>query len=264
MARLEFWPWPLTCTDRALDPASWHGPTWLLIKPPTCTDRALDLSSDMVRLDSWPRPDMTQSNSWPIASRLNPTRLLASPPNNGLAWTWFNLLSNDLRKLLISFHCHTYQLTSADICTEPGTVVANLLPIVWEGGRHGLINYICRHLKLLTCNGTLRHAFITVYFINWRYSQSCWYFRPSFVKCCPANLLSGSTVPPPPFPVLISILYTGIQCVKWGGGLWGSGPQTDKHLPQSPQSFLDDDILHWLLWVLSFYGGPYLLPEVKF
>jgi hypothetical protein len=34
-------------------------------------------------------------------------------------------------------------------------------------------------------------------FIDWRYRQSCWYFRPSFVTCCPANLLFGSTLPPP-------------------------------------------------------------------
>jgi hypothetical protein len=37
-------------------------------------------------------------------------------------------------------------------------------------------------------------------FIDWRYSQSCWYFRPSFVNCCPSNLLSGSTFLTP-FPV---------------------------------------------------------------
>ncbi len=49
-------------------------------------------------------------------------------------------------------------------------------------------------------------------FIDWRYSQSCWYFRPSFVNCCPSNLLSGLTLPSP-FPVWISILV----CV-WGGG----------------------------------------------
>ncbi len=29
-------------------------------------------------------------------------------------------------------------------------------------------------------------------------SQLCWYFRPSFVNCCPSNLLSGSTLPTPP------------------------------------------------------------------
>jgi hypothetical protein len=37
-------------------------------------------------------------------------------------------------------------------------------------------------------------------FIDWRYSQSCWYFRRSFVNYCPSNLLAGSP-PPPPFPV---------------------------------------------------------------
>ncbi len=49
-------------------------------------------------------------------------------------------------------------------------------------------------------------------------SQSRWYFRPSFVNCCPSNLLSVS--PLPPFPVLISILYTRIWCVR-GGGIGG-------------------------------------------
>ncbi len=42
---------------------------------------------------------------------------------------------------------------------------------------------------------------------------------------------------------------------KYVWGVWGSGPQTDRHLTQSPftgQFFLDDDILHCLLRVLSF------------
>jgi hypothetical protein len=30
-------------------------------------------------------------------------------------------------------------------------------------------------------------------FLGWRYSQSCWYFRPSFVNCCLSLLLSDST-----------------------------------------------------------------------
>jgi hypothetical protein len=34
-------------------------------------------------------------------------------------------------------------------------------------------------------------------FIDWRYSQACWYFRPGFVNCCPSILLSGSTLPSP-------------------------------------------------------------------
>jgi hypothetical protein len=42
-------------------------------------------------------------------------------------------------------------------------------------------------------------------------------------------------------------------------GVWGSGPQADKHLPQSPftgQFFLNDDILHFLIaFYESFYGA---------
>jgi hypothetical protein len=42
-------------------------------------------------------------------------------------------------------------------------------------------------------------------------------------------------------------VYTYTVCE--GGGVWGSGPQTDKHLPQSPFTgqLLDDDIFHCLL-----------------
>ncbi len=84
--------------------------------------------------------------------------------------------------------------------------------------------------KKLACKGTL--GLCLSEFIDWRYSQSCWYFRTSFVNCCPSDLLSDSTLPTPsPFSVLISILYTRIQCVR---GVWGSGPKTDKHLPQTP------------------------------
>jgi hypothetical protein len=53
-------------------------------------------------------------------------------------------------------------------------------------------------------------------FIDWRYSQSCWYFRPSFVNYCPSNLLFGLTLPPlppPPFPCF-KVQYTVYrQCV---------------------------------------------------
>ncbi len=52
-------------------------------------------------------------------------------------------------------------------------------------------------------------------FIDWRYSQSCWYFRSCIVNCCHSNLLSSSiSLSPPPFLVWISMLYT----VCKGGG----------------------------------------------
>ncbi len=139
---------------------------------------------------------------------------------------------------------------------------------------HGLINFIdikakCRHLKQwpVSCKGTLRKVFIRVYSLD-ILSQSCWYFRPSFVNCCPYNLLFSSTPhPPSKFPVSKYNIYR--QCVV-GRGLgvlilvgdhilqefnnlyltrlktykiarppqtktWERrGPQTDKHLPQSP------------------------------
>ncbi len=77
-----------------------------------------------------------------------------------------------------------------------------------------------RHLTKLTCKVTLRQVVIRVYRLD-IHSQSCWYFRPSFVNCCPSNPLSVSTIRP--FPVWISILYTVYTRI-----------QTNKHLPQSP------------------------------
>ncbi len=57
-------------------------------------------------------------------------------------------------------------------------------------------------------------------FIDWRYSQSYWYFRPSFVNCCPSNFLSGSTLlPPSPLPCVNKYtVYTYTVCK---GGRYG-------------------------------------------
>ncbi len=105
------------------------------------------------------------------------------------------------------------------------------------GNNHGPINYTdtkakCRHLKKFTCKGTARQLlFMRVFRLEIQSVMLVfYYFRPSFVDCCP-SYLTGST--PPPFPVWISILYARIQCVR-GGEVWGSGPQTDKHLPRRP------------------------------
>jgi hypothetical protein len=71
----------------------------------------------------------------------------------------------------------------------------------------------------LTCKGTLSG------FIDWRYIQSWWYFRPSFLNCFPSNLLSGSTLshPSPLSCVNKSTVYKknnkSIQCVRGYGVL---------------------------------------------
>ncbi len=91
----------------------------------------------------------------------------------------------------------------------------------------GLINYIdskakCRHLKNWPVKGLCGRCWSE--FIDWRYSPSCWYFRPSFLNFCPSNLRSGSTLPPSP-PSLCEvycIVYTRTQCVRgWEYGVLG-------------------------------------------
>ncbi len=94
----------------------------------------------------------------------------------------------------------------------------------------------------VTCKGTLRQ-YLSV-FTDWRYSQSSGHFRPSFVNCCPSNLLSGSTLPPPPFPAWIIILYRVLGLIQ----------KTSAEKSFFRSIFLDDNILNWLLWVLSCFA----------
>ncbi len=99
--------------------------------------------------------------------------------------------------------------------------------------------------------------------IDWRYSQSCWYFRPSFVNCglClwpPLTFSLGSNLPPPPCPfhVWISILFARIQYVR-GGGLYGVLDLSQINTCRKVHLLVN--FLRWrhfalhFLWVLSFY-----------
>jgi hypothetical protein len=67
--------------------------------------------------------------------------------------------------------------------------------------------------------------------LDWGYSQSCWYFRPSFVKCFPSNFLSGSSLHPSPslswLNQYIHLYIVYVYVVTGGEGA------SDKHLPQS-------------------------------
>ncbi len=69
--------------------------------------------------------------------------------------------------------------------------------------------------KKFTWTGTLRQMLIRVYSLKIQSVMLVLYCRPSFVNCCPYNLLYGSTLPPP-FPVWIIILYTRIPCARGG------------------------------------------------
>jgi hypothetical protein len=54
--------------------------------------------------------------------------------------------------------------------------------------------------------GTLRQAFIRV--ARLEIQSVLWVFSSQLVDCCHSNLLSGSTLPPPPFPVLsMSLIF---------------------------------------------------------
>ncbi len=65
------------------------------------------------------------------------------------------------------------------------------------GSRHGPNNY--KDTRPYKC----RLYWCLIEFIDWRYSQSCRYFRPALVKHCP------------------SALYTYTHTVWKGGGVWG-------------------------------------------
>ncbi len=71
-------------------------------------------------------------------------------------------------------------------------------------------------------------------------------FRLSFVNCCPSH-------PPSPLPCVNK--YTVYTYARGGGGYWVLGLRHINPWRKVPikVNFLDDDILHCLLWVLSFY-----------
>ncbi len=72
----------------------------------------------------------------------------------------------------------------------------------------------------MTCKGLCGRCLSE--FIDWRYSQSYWYFRPSFVNCWPSNFLSGSTLPPSLLPCgNKNTVYTYTVCKGGGYGVLG-------------------------------------------
>jgi hypothetical protein len=100
---------------------------------------------------------------------------------------------------------------------------------------------------------------VFVRFLDWRYTQSSWYFRPSFVNCCPSPLLSGSNLPP--FPVWISILvYTYTVC-KEGGCMYGVLGLIQMHLPQSSFTGRFFRWRHFAFYESYLFKAPPLVSE---
>ncbi len=107
-------------------------------------------------------------------NKIEEGRTLACPFS---ACRLFSLSANNGRDAT----CRSPLAWSLALCLLPRWVVSALSP--------GLINYIDTKANWPVkglCGKCLSE------FIDWRYSQSCWYFRPSFVNCFPFNLLSGS------------------------------------------------------------------------
>ncbi len=109
---------------------------------------------------------------------------------------------------------------------EPPT----LTRLVWY--YHWLINYIdtkakCRHLKKLTCKGTLWQVFIRVYKLE--IQSVILVFRPLF----------GSPVPPSHLPC-VNKYTVYMYTVCKGGGVWGFGLRqinTCRKVPLQVKSF---------------------------
>ncbi len=99
-----------------------------------------------------------------------------------------------------------------------GVVRHILEPPAPPPGLQESIGRIMDYITIKTPNPKRRLYWSLIEFIDWRYSQSCWYFRPALWTI--ASLTFSLVSSPPPFHVWISVLYTRIQCLRGGGGMW--------------------------------------------
>ncbi len=130
---------------------------------------------------------------------------------------WFDFIQDFIYKI-ISCEILTLYLIYVN-CYTWGPFWSTLIP--YCEGPTTWTNYLYRHQSKMSSSKKIylygRCGRCLSEFIDWRFSQSCWYFRPSFGTIAPLTF-SLVLLLPPPFPVWISILYTRIQCVRGGGG----------------------------------------------
>ncbi len=76
-------------------------------------------------------------------------------------------------------------------------------------------------ISIKTPNPKCRLYWRLIDFIDWRYSHSCWHFRPLLWTSAPLSFSLVHLLPPPLFPVWIRTgVPVFIQCVT-GGGIGG-------------------------------------------
>ncbi len=127
----------------------------------------------MVEL-AWLYLEQRVFNSDAVIYRARNTMKQASPVQR-------DKLGNTMQQVAYIFYC-----TADNVNTGNSSYLENILTMD----------------KLLLDTNSIMSSSKNLTYRDWKYSQSCWYFRPSFVNCCSSNLLSGSTLPPPHLPCL--------------------------------------------------------------
>ncbi len=134
-------------------------------------------------------------------------------------------------------------------CRAPGEAASDLITVKvfigfeYECPRGHRYTYSMDQITIKTPDPKCRLYWCFIEFIDWRYSQSCWYFRPLLLIIASLTF-SLVDLPLPPSLCEYAQGYVIIQCE-----IEGMGPQTYKHLPPNPFTcqFLRKDDLEGLV-----------------
>ncbi len=86
------------------------------------------------------------------------------------------------------------------------------------GARFTRTNNSMDQITIKTPNPKCRLYWCLTEFVDWRYSQLCWYFRPLLWTSAPLIFSLVHLLPPPPFPVWISTVVCIYTVCNGGGG----------------------------------------------